>query len=40
MEMTYGGIPIAEVILLTLMLSQLVVLWGSLMYSMGSKEEK
>jgi hypothetical protein len=40
MEMTYGGIPIAEVILLVLLLAQLVILWGSMMYSMGSKEEK
>jgi hypothetical protein len=40
MEMTYGGIPTAEVILLVLLLSQLVFLWGFLMYGMGTKEEK
>jgi hypothetical protein len=40
MEMTYGGIPIAEVILLVLLLAQLVFLWGSMMYQMGVKEEK
>ncbi|ACD67178.1 MULTISPECIES: hypothetical protein [Sulfurihydrogenibium] len=40
MEMTFGGIPSAEVILLVLMLTQLVFLWGSIMYKMGTKEEK
>jgi hypothetical protein len=32
MEMTFGGLPKAEVILLVLMLVQLVFLWGSVMY--------
>ena len=40
MEMTFGGIPSAEVILLILLLTQLVFLWGSMMYKMGKKEEK
>jgi hypothetical protein len=40
MEMIYGGIPKAEVILLVLLLAQLVFLWGSMMYKMGTKEEK
>lgn len=40
MEITFGGIPSAEVILLVLMLTQLVFLWGSIMYEMGTKEEK
>lgn len=40
MEMTFGGIPIAEGVLLVLMLAQLVFLWGSVMYKMGTKEGK
>jgi hypothetical protein len=40
MEMIYGEIPKAEVILLVLLLAQLVFLWGSIMYKMGTKEEK
>ena len=40
MEMTFGGLPKAEVILLVLMLVQLVFLWGSVMYKMGTKDEK
>jgi hypothetical protein len=40
MEMIYGGIPKTEVILLVLLLAQLVFLWGSIMYKMGTKEEK
>jgi len=37
MEMTFGGLPKAEVILLILMLTQLVFLWGSIMYKMGKE---
>lgn len=40
MEMTFGGIPIAETVLLVIMLAQLVFLWGSIMYKMGTKEGK
>ncbi|MGC9120645.1 MAG: hypothetical protein ACP5G3_04210 [Sulfurihydrogenibium sp.] len=40
MEVTFGGLPKAEVILLVLMLVQLVFLWGSVMYKMGTKDEK
>jgi hypothetical protein len=40
MEMTYGGIPTAEIILLVLLLAQLIFLWGAIMYKMGAKEEK
>jgi len=39
MEMTYGGIPIAEKILLVLMLAMLLVLWGTIMYKMGTKDK-
>jgi len=39
MEATYGGIPAAEVILFFLMLAMLLVLWGIIMYQMGTKEE-
>jgi hypothetical protein len=40
MEMIYGGRPIAETILLVLLLAQLVLLWGFMMYKMGAREEK
>lgn len=40
MEMTFGGIPNAEIVLLVLMLLQLIFLWGSIMYKMGTKESK
>ncbi len=39
MEMTYGGVPIAEKILLVLMLAMLLVLWGTIMYKMGTKDK-
>ncbi len=39
MEMTYGGVPIAEKILLVLMLTMLLVLWGTIMYKMGTKDK-
>jgi len=39
MEATYGGIPEAEVILFVIMLAMLVVLWGTIMYKMGTKEK-
>jgi hypothetical protein len=39
MEATYGGIPPAEVILFILMLAMLLVLWGTIMYKMGTKEK-
>ena len=39
MEATYGGIPTAEVILFVLMLAMLLVLWGTVMYKMGTKEK-
>jgi len=39
MEATYGGIPPAEVILFVLMLAMLLVLWGTIMYKMGTKEK-
>lgn len=39
MEATYGGIPKAEVILFILMLAMLLVLWGTIMYKMGTKEK-
>ncbi len=39
MEATYGGIPTAEVILFFLMLAMLLVLWGTIMYKMGTKEK-
>ena len=39
MEMTFGGIPIAEKILLVLMLAMLVVLWGTIMFKMGTKDK-
>lgn len=40
MEVTFGGVPTAEMVLLVLMLAQLVFLWGSIMYKMGTKEGK
>ncbi len=39
MEATYGGIPPAELILFALMLAMLLVLWGTIMYKMGTKEK-
>lgn len=39
MEMTYGGVPLAEKILLVLMLAMLLVLWGTIMYKMGTKDK-
>ncbi|ACO04777.1 hypothetical protein PERMA_0452 [Persephonella marina EX-H1] len=39
MEMTYGGVPTAEVILFVLMLAMLLVLWGRIMYQMGTKDK-
>ena len=39
MEMTFGGIPIAEKFLLVLMLAMLVVLWGTIMFKMGTKDK-
>ena len=39
MEMTYGGVPVAEKILLVLMLAMLLVLWGTIMYKMGTKDK-
>ncbi len=38
MELTYGGMPTAEVILMVLMLAMLLVLWGRVMYQMGTKD--
>ncbi len=37
MEATFGGVPIAEKILLVLMLAMLLVLWGTIMYQMGKE---
>ena len=39
MEMTFGGVPPAEKILLVLMLAMLLVLWGTMMYKMGTKDK-
>lgn len=39
MEMTYGGVPIAEKFLIVLMLAMLLVLWGTIMYKMGTKDK-
>jgi len=37
MEMTFGGLPKAEIVLLVLMLAQLVFLWSLMMYRMGKE---
>jgi len=39
MELTFGGMPTAEKILMVLMLSMLLVLWGTIMYKMGTKDK-